>query len=841
MGDLNVDEQLLEEVRHRLTLREPNFQAVESVAYMMSQHYDVEENTEPFECIVDSATGVGKTYIMAALIEYLAGLDNPARNFLVLTPGRTIRDKTIRNFTPGDVKSVTGAMKADMVLVTADNFDSAAVASAITDTSKTKVYIFTVQALTETNEASGGRKTHEYQEFLGGSLYEWLSRLDDLVVLADEHHCYRGPAFSKTITNLKPELVVGVTATPDKRDENLVVYRYPLAKAIEDEYVKIPVLVARQDDRSDDETKLLDGVTLLRFKQRVSEAWAAENGLAPIRPVMLVIAQSIADAEAYQSILDSEGFDSGAWIGKTLLVHSKLTGEEKERALAALDAVEEPDSPVRIIISVGMLKEGWDVKNVYVIASMRASVSEVLTEQTLGRGMRLPYGTYTGEQMLDTVEVLAHEKYEALLKKRQALSQSMVDHRILIQVRDVGDGKQVARKKTEEVDNPFDDTLSNGPAADQQGSRQATPPTVDMSSPTGTVVEYEPVDHVQSLNEHLKKLEDRSNDVPDEARTHYPLMEREPVRIPYVLQVAQPQAVSLNQVHEMKPFEDLGKALQHDAGDTLIRTLLKAKGGQIKSQKAEDTVEALHLDTPLDTSRKGLIEAVMRVKGVERRKNELNAAGAIVDTMIEAMGDTAAENLSAYFDRAAKRLQAEVAIQMRQHANAAVVFNDEVRVTNLDKPRTARRKHEAGHTDSFQRSLAYDGWKRNAYEYAWFDSSPEYKAAAAIDEDPNVIVWARLHRGDIPITWTQEGREYNPDLVVIEEIESKRTCWLVETKMNVQMTSAEVTGKKRAARTWASTVNNSGEFDGKWQYLLLSENDVKDAAGSWAQMKDFGQ
>jgi len=41
-----------------------------------------------------------------------------------------------------------------------------------------------------------------------------------------------------------------------------------------------------------------------------------------------------------------------------------------------------------------MLKEGWDVKNVYVIVSLRASVSEILTEQTLGRGLRLPFGAY---------------------------------------------------------------------------------------------------------------------------------------------------------------------------------------------------------------------------------------------------------------------------------------------------------------------------------------------------------------------------------------------------------------------------------------------------------------
>ncbi|WP_046471396.1 DEAD/DEAH box helicase family protein [Allosalinactinospora lopnorensis] len=825
MSDLKVDEHLLEEVKHRLSLRDPNFRAVESVANMMSQHYDVEEKTEPFECIVDSATGVGKTYIMAGLLEYLAGIGTPARNFLILTPGRTIRDKTVRNFTPGDDKAITKSMRSDPVIVTADNFDSAATANAITDTSKTKVYIFTVQSLTETTEASGGRKTHAYQEFLGASFYDWLSTLDDLVILADEHHCYRGPAFSKTITNLNPELVVGVTATPDPKDEARVVYRYPLAKAIEDEYVKTPVLVARQDDRSDDRTKLLDGVTLLKHKERVSEAWAAENAVKPVRPVMLVIAQSIDDAEAYRDILDSESFDGGAWVGKTLLVHSKLTGEKKEKALADLDAVENPASPVRIIISIGMLKEGWDVKNVYVIASMRASVSEVLTEQTLGRGMRLPYGRYTGEQMLDTVEVLAHEKYEALLKKRQALSQSMVDHRILAQVRTTGDGKKVVRKKTEEVDNPFEGQAVPAPQVDDKGLPSSK----------------EPVEHVQSLDDHLKQIEARAKDVPDEARTHMPLLDREPIRIPYVQRVPQPQAVSLNQVHEMRPFQALGEALRHDAGDTLIRTALKAKDGQIKGQKAEDTVEALHLNTPLETSRKGLIDRVMKVKGVERRKSERNAAESIVDTVIEAMGDTAAENLSAYFDRAARRLESEVAKQIGERAKVGVVFHDRVQITDLDKPRTARRKHEADHTVTFERSRAYNGWEKGAYEYAWFDSSPEYKVAGAVDADDHVIVWARLHRNDIPITWTQEGREYNPDLVVIEEANGVRTNWLVETKMNKEINAADVIAKKKAAKTWTNTINNSGRADGRWQYLLLSEDDVNDAAGSWAQMKDFGR
>lgn len=86
----------------------------------------------------------------------------------------------------------------------------------------------------------------------------------------------------------------------------------------------------------------------------------------------------------------------------------------------------------------------------------------------------------------------------------------------------------------------------------------------------------------------------------------------------------------------------------------------------------------------------------------------------------------------------------------------------------------------------------------------------------------------------------QEGREYNHDLVAIEEIGKDRICWLIETKMNKEVNAADVQAKMRAARTWANTVNNSGEVDGRWNYILLSEDDVDDAGGDWEEMKAFG-
>ncbi|MFI7230616.1 DEAD/DEAH box helicase family protein [Nonomuraea angiospora] len=848
MGELQFQPDLLDEVAHRLDLRTPNRKAIESVVLRTSEHYDVQGKTEPFECIVDSATGVGKTYVMAGLMEYLAGAEAPARNFLLLTPGRTIRDKSIRNFTPGNPKSLRPFLRSNPVVITADDFNTQAARIAMDDATQTKLYIFTVQALTS---ATGeGRETHEPQENLGMSFFEYLAGLDDLVILADEHHCYRGPAFSRTIRDLKPELVVGMTATPVKADEAMVAYRYPLAAAIADKLVKTPVMVGRRDDRSDAETKLLDGVNLLRYKAQAAEAYCAESDRPLVNPVMLVIARSIEEAKEFQGVLDSSSFDGGAWKDKTLLVHSKLTGADKEQALANLAAVEDPDSRVRIIISVGMLKEGWDVKNVYVIASMRASVSEVMTEQTLGRGMRLPFGKYTNIEMLDTLEVLAHEKYSDLLAKRKVLNQAFIDYGTYAEIRKLADGRSVVRQQVTEAN--ADVIGLPGRDDDPREERVATR-IQSGSEPSGSFLLYHgthpaPADRpvgVVDVETRTQQAEDGSKKT-SQVRRYDPLPDREQIQIPNLIAVPLPAAVSLNDIDDLGPFTRLGRTLTTDFSDELRRTKLVARHDGRKvvvtTEAATDRLAAaLPLDIPLGASRSALLKRVMSVKGVQNRPLELGAAQRIVQSIIEAMGDQAEETLSAFGDRCGQRLAAEVARALRDMKNQ-VDYEDVVKLVALDKTRETRKAQIAGHADgSFDKALAFNGWSKHLYSHAWFDSEPEFKVANAIDVGRDVIVWARLLINDVPITWTSEGHHYNPDFVVIEQKDGEEYGWLVEAKADKDMTAAEVLAKRKAARKWARTANSAQEVDATWSYLLVGEQDIEDALGSWEQLKGFGQ
>ena len=83
--------------------------------------------------------------------------------------------------------------------------------------------------------------------------------------------------------------------------------------------------------------------------------------------------------------------------------------------IARLLAVESVDEPTEIVIHVNMLKEGWDVTNLYTIVPLRAANALTLIEQSIGRGLRLPYGKRTGVAAVDRLNIVAHDKFQEII------------------------------------------------------------------------------------------------------------------------------------------------------------------------------------------------------------------------------------------------------------------------------------------------------------------------------------------------------------------------------------------------------------------------------------------
>jgi type III restriction enzyme len=387
------------------------------------------------------ATGVGKTRLMGAFVTYLYQVHN-VRNFFVLAPNLTIYNKLITDFTPNTPKYVfTGITDFAInppVLITGDNYESQA-RTLYDQPDDCKINIFNIAKIT--SEVRGGKspRIKRLSEYIGESYFEYLSKLNDLVMLMDESHRYRASAGARAINDLRPKLGLELTATPFVETSKgaipfkNVVLDYPLARAMADEFVKEPAVITRKDfspaglpHDEIDRIKLEDGVRLHEQVKVQLETYARDTDQRIVKPFVLVIARDTTHATQLLERIQGDTFFEGRYKDRVIQVDSSKTGKDEDEMIERLLRVEHTDEPTEIVIHVNMLKEGWDVTNLYTIVPLRAANARILIEQSIGRGLRLPYGKRSGlftvqedgtrvVHAVDRLNIIAHDKFQEIV------------------------------------------------------------------------------------------------------------------------------------------------------------------------------------------------------------------------------------------------------------------------------------------------------------------------------------------------------------------------------------------------------------------------------------------
>jgi len=178
--------------------------------------------------------------------------------------------------------------------------------------------------------------------------------------------------------------------------------------SLRDGYVKEPAVATREDfnprnfnEEQLERIKLQDGIIVHEDAKVSLDLYARQNNKPRVKPFMMVVAQDTDHAERLKQIIQGDDFFEGRYKDRVITVHSNQRDEEKEDTVKALLAVESPEEPTEIVIHVNMLKEGWDVTNLYTIVPLRAANSKTLVEQSVGRGLRLPYGKRVGVPSVD--------------------------------------------------------------------------------------------------------------------------------------------------------------------------------------------------------------------------------------------------------------------------------------------------------------------------------------------------------------------------------------------------------------------------------------------------------
>lgn len=812
---ITVNRELLEDIASRFDLRLPNRTGVAATVKHLAQ-----ADGEFVELVNDLATGVGKTFLMVALVEYLA--TQGIRNVLIVTPGSTIQKKTLANFDRTSTRFVAGGDYVPLV-ITPENFRTSSMGAALHDKDQLKLFVFNVQQLVRP-KASNSRRVYEVDENLGDALYDHLQGQEDLVVITDEHHVYHDKAasFSGAIRSLSPLALVGLTATPAKADEDKVIFQYTLAEAIADGLVKVPVLVYRQDGMKDERTRLSDACHLLRRKDAAYKLYRSEMPGAPsVKPALFVVCQDIEHASEVGQLLAGPEF-----IGDPNAV-LEITSQSSDEALAALDAVESPDSPIRAIVSVNMLREGWDVKNIAVIAALRKLDSEMLTEQVLGRGLRLPFGRRTGVAEIDQVDLVAHDSYQKLLAKKDVLN------------------ARLQPKPREELEKtlPFD---WSRPPEEQPAAVPEELPDYDESGqaslfplPTGTVSDQHSSPDAESLvtpgsglrsADLERKLEapgpEKKGRVDGAPTLIFPLEKSRLVQTRFTLSsVADADA------------RNLGHRYSRELPLFMRRVALDAERhgddvGVIATP--QEQVEAVQAMAPLDTVREELIAAVMARPEVEATKAQRGAAKRIVDAFLIGAGATNQDETATWSENRKK-----MAVEgLRGLIREAVGRRTSERQRTLEpvvlplEPVLVDPSLPGAYDGGFIRRAQYKGWRRNIMPIASFDAkSTEWEIAHIIDNDLEVAWWLRIDsQGPVWIP-TEEAGRYFPDFIVIDKA---GTRWVVEGKSDKDATDPAVLHKKTAAQQWARSVRDEeDERFGQWRYMFITETDVKRSSGSW--------
>ena len=376
---------------------------------------------------IKMATGSGKTKVMALAVAWqyfnavAEGRDDYARTFLVVAPNVIVYERLRADFASGRIFKLDPMIPPELRIFWDVDFymrgdpEQASSQGALYLTNVQQLYDH--ESSTESDEPSVmtdvlGPIPAKSTDAVDGFDRRIESRGAPCLVINDEgHHVHdEDSEWSKVIRRLNNDgaavaAQLDFSATPRYQKGGLftwTVYDYPLKQAIIDGVVKRPmkgVTAGLKDQPSD-----IASVRYAAYLTAGVERWREyRDQLAPVgkKPVLFVMLNKTAEADDvgdYLRVKYPQEF--GATDGgdpQLLVIHTDRSGDVSKKDLdSARDVarrVDEGESPVNAIVSVLMLREGWDVQNVTVIVGLRpyTATANILPEQTIGRGLRLMF------------------------------------------------------------------------------------------------------------------------------------------------------------------------------------------------------------------------------------------------------------------------------------------------------------------------------------------------------------------------------------------------------------------------------------------------------------------
>lgn len=800
------------------------------------------------------ATGVGKTRLMGAFITYLY-TQKGIKNFFVVAPNLTIYEKLKQDLgNPSSEKYVfrgIGCFKSMLPnLITGENYREKGMMGGFSDVT---INIFNISKF---NRELG--KIRNLSEYLGTSYFNYLASREDMVVLMDESHHYRADKGLAAINELKPVLGLELTATPQVEQGTKtvkfknVVYEYPLSAAIKDGFTKTPYAMTRRDiadynftQDEIDKMMLSDGISNHeRVKERLKD-YAINNGVEPVKPFVLVVCKDTKHAEQAKAYISSSDFFDGKYADKTIILHSNQRGAEKDENVQLLLDVEKFTNPIEIVIHVNILKEGWDVNNLYTIIPLRTAASQTLREQTIGRGLRLPYGQRTGNRDVDALVITAHDKFEKIIAEANK-PDSLLKAGNIIFAEDIEKSESVVVKP-----------------AYQEAVQQSLFDLGHFVAENETLSSDERQVLVKAAEQASKKLID-----------NYRVVGRENL----------PKVITSSIVEEVVGGEDIAEIVKRrtDFSDIMRRFL----GEEIDKQReiiesgtmsipqikitrdnkavyyfehfTLDTTDFVYFPIPNDILLKNLVESgdVEVVKGKGLDFNALNPMKTIVEEIskrpevdYDACCDLLYDLITTLIDAFAKKFTSDEIkniVMCNKRSIADKIYDQMKKHFKCSEPNIVEEISGVSmyiYEPSYMRKIGeepisvyttipdgdvpkclFNGFKKALHPIYKFDSAPEKRFAIVCEQNEEVIKWLRPAAKQFNLFYGN-GQRYEPDFVV----ETSDTMYLVEIKGKDKLNDENNLQKKQRAVRYCqvASVYASGHGLKQWKHLYIPSQQVQ--------------
>lgn len=895
-------------IRQRMSLREPLAEALEVVTRLVDKltlkkpedtdkysdylkerlklAQEVSPSCASFERKFPSfafsiATGIGKTRLMGACIAYLY-LKKGIKHFFVLAPNLTLYEKLKRDF--GDpsyekyvFKGIAEFAANPPIVVDGENYNNFH-GHGDNLFHAVEINIFNISKFnTDSKEGKRGTpRMRRLSEFLGESYFDYLAGLDDLVILMDEAHRYRADASRKAIDELMPILGLEMTATPtDEKHKPFrnIVYEYNLAQALADgKYVKIPTVAKRKNFRKDglsdkelDMLKIEDAISIHEQTKTHLELYSRQNNAPLVKPFILIICRNIAHARETLDLIENEMYD-GKYKGKVLQIDSSTSNDDEVDRLFV--SLEKPDNRIEIVIHVNKLKEGWDVTNLYTIVPLRAADAPVLVEQSIGRGLRLPFGgKRTGYEDIDKLTVIAHENFEAVIEKAHDPS-SVLNKFSFIELEDdeltaessrVVTAQTIFDKQEEQALQAAKTEIEKKSAKETADAKRAVwkviseiprlmGATISRENPIKTIKDLDKPEIIEAIKEMTKQ------EIQKSAAIANPMFAEEE---------AAPLLEEVNNVVELVIHDCINNVIeiprmtiQQEAYKSEYKwfDLDTRMGFDLPSIKAEiirvglvdKSVETITVTSgrTYEPPRDQIVSALLDYDEIDYDENS-ELVYHLTDQAIEAIkaNSDPDEDIAQIVSSFKKAIASMIYDQMKAHfvitplgytKPKILPFTGIVEQNLIEVEGYGRIDYWDPVQAKYVKKFIYTGFVKSFYTQCKFDSTTELDFANVLESDPNVLRWLRPARQQFNIYWSNGSKRYEPDFVV----ETEDCIYLVETKAEKEVSAEDVQGKKRAAEEYCTNATEyTTKVGGKpWKYLLLPHTAI-DRTSTFAYLR----